>query len=113
MVSALYSTKSFVIHATTHEDIINMETLLWNVKMKLLCYRKAERQAWASTNNSTEVELKGVGKAKKEYVSILPTMIRTFGPTFLFGASLKLFHDCLQFVSPQILRLVVGEFCHF
>ncbi|XP_063605857.1 multidrug resistance-associated protein 1-like [Penaeus indicus] len=69
--------------------------------------KKAERQAWASTNNSTEVELKGVGKDKKEYVSILPTMIRTFGPTFLFGASLKLFHDCLQFVSPQILSALI------
>lgn len=69
--------------------------------------KKAERQAWASTNNSTEVELKGVGKDKKEYVSILPTMIRTFGPTFLFGATLKLFHDCLQFVSPQILSALI------
>lgn len=69
--------------------------------------KKAEREAWASTNNSTEVELKGVGKDKKEYVSILPTMIRTFGPTFLFGAALKLFHDCLQFVSPQILSALI------
>lgn len=69
--------------------------------------KKAEREAWASTNNSTEVELKGVGKDKKEYVSILPTMIRTFGPTFLFGATLKLFHDCLQFVSPQILSALI------
>lgn len=52
-----------------------------------------------------------MGKDKKKQVSILPTMVRTFGPTFLFGATLKLFHDCLQFVSPQILRLVIEEFC--
>ncbi|XP_042861563.1 multidrug resistance-associated protein 1-like isoform X1 [Penaeus japonicus] len=69
--------------------------------------KKAERQAWSTANNANEVELKGMGKDKKKQVSILPTMVRTFGPTFLFGATLKLFHDCLQFVSPQILSALI------
>lgn len=94
----------------TYENASRTIVKRWNKNWRKSIAKKeekAERQAWASTNNSTEVELKGVGKAKKEYVSILPTMIRTFGPTFLFGASLKLFHDCLQFVSPQILSALI------
>ncbi|XP_047488964.1 multidrug resistance-associated protein 1-like isoform X5 [Penaeus chinensis] len=94
----------------TYENASRTIVKRWNknwVKSVAKKEKKAERQAWASTNNSTEVELKGVGKDKKEYVSILPTMIRTFGPTFLFGATMKLFHDCLQFVSPQILSALI------
>lgn len=32
---------------------------------------------------------------------------RVFGPTFLFGASLKLIQDLLTFVSPQLLRAII------
>ncbi|UYV60328.1 hypothetical protein LAZ67_1000843 [Cordylochernes scorpioides] len=40
--------------------------------------------------------------------SILKGFFVVFGPTFLTGALFKLFYDLLQFVSPQILKLIIG-----
>ncbi|XP_075224809.1 multidrug-Resistance like Protein 1 isoform X1 [Lycorma delicatula] len=44
----------------------------------------------------------------KQQASILPVLCKAFGHTFLFGALLKLGQDLLSFVSPQILRLLIG-----
>lgn len=44
---------------------------------------------------------------KKRQASILPPIYRVFGPTFLFGATLKLIQDLLTFVSPQLLRAII------
>ncbi|KAG7167512.1 Multidrug resistance-associated protein 1-like 3, partial [Homarus americanus] len=66
-------------------------------------------EAWATySNNAVHVEVpKGEGK-RQQKISILPTMVRTFGPTFFFGAVLKVMYDVLQFVSPQILGLLIS-----
>ncbi len=51
------------------------------------------------------VEIKDRKKKKKEKLpSLWYTLLRCFGLTFLFGSILKLFHDCLLFVNPYILR---------
>lgn len=42
--------------------------------------------------------------SKKKQASILPALVKAFGPTFIFGALLKLIQDLLTFVSPQILK---------
>ncbi|KAL1463595.1 hypothetical protein WDU94_015335, partial [Cyamophila willieti] len=44
-------------------------------------------------------------KSKKPppQASIITALCKTFGPTFVFGSSLKLIQDLLTFVSPQIL----------
>ncbi|XP_042226170.1 multidrug resistance-associated protein 1-like isoform X1 [Homarus americanus] len=60
------------------------------------------------TNNATHVEITGTAGNKEHYLSILPTMVRMFAPSFLMGAFLKLIHDCLQFISPQILSLLIN-----
>lgn len=44
---------------------------------------------------------------KKKRASILGPIARAFGPTFLFGAILKLIQDLLTFASPQLLRLLI------
>jgi len=41
---------------------------------------------------------------KQKMVSVLPAILKTFGPKFLLGGLLKAIQDCLGFVSPQILR---------
>lgn len=68
--------------------------------------RKQETQTWASySNNSVKVGVSGEGADKKtKPISVTPTLIRTFGPSFLFGACMKLAYDLLVFVSPHILR---------
>ncbi|XP_031616914.1 multidrug resistance-associated protein 1 isoform X6 [Contarinia nasturtii] len=45
---------------------------------------------------------------KKKQASILPPICKAFGPTFLFGAILKLVNDLLTFVSPQLLRAIIN-----
>ncbi|XP_077285787.1 multidrug resistance-associated protein 1-like [Arctopsyche grandis] len=51
--------------------------------------------------------ISGVITSKKQ-VSIMPALCRAFGPTFIFGACLKLIHDTMLFISPQILRLLIS-----
>ncbi|XP_008197328.2 multidrug resistance-associated protein 1 isoform X6 [Tribolium castaneum] len=43
----------------------------------------------------------------KKQASILPALVKAFGPTFIFGALLKLIQDLLTFVSPHILNLLI------
>ncbi|KAK7081053.1 Canalicular multispecific organic anion transporter 1, partial [Halocaridina rubra] len=79
----------------------------WN-KSKANAYKKAESHTSATyTNNYAHVEISG-NSGNKEYLSILPTLVRTFGPSFLFGALLKFVHDILQFISPQILSALIN-----
>ncbi|XP_063922509.1 multidrug resistance-associated protein 1 isoform X6 [Zophobas morio] len=50
---------------------------------------------------------KSESSTKKKQASILPALVKAFGPTFVFGALLKLIQDLLTFVSPQILNLLI------
>jgi len=36
--------------------------------------------------------------------SVLPPLVRFFGPSFLFGVFTKLIHDLLQFAAPLLLK---------
>lgn len=56
------------------------------------------------------MEFAGVKEKKRKGASILPAIARAFGPTFLFGAILKLVNDCLTFVNPKILELLIGTY---
>ena len=56
-----------------------------------------------SLNLRTEEEIKQtVG------VSVLPSMIKTFGPMFFHGAAMKICCDILQMISPQMMNLMIG-----
>ncbi|VEN61317.1 unnamed protein product [Callosobruchus maculatus] len=52
-------------------------------------------------HNATQVDF--IQSPKKKEASVLPALIKSFGPMYLFGAFLKLLQDVLTFVSPQIL----------
>ena len=41
---------------------------------------------------------------EKPFVSVLPTMIKTFGVEFFTGTFMKFTYDILQFVGPLILK---------
>lgn len=56
-------------------------------------------------------QLKGSGQVDflpdpKKEASVLPALLKSFGPMFLFGSMLKLMQDILMFVSPQLLGQV-------
>lgn len=66
--------------------------------------RSIEQNTHASfKSNTDQVNLESSEK-KKKIASILPALVKAFGPTFLFGALLKLSQDVLTFVSPQLLK---------
>ncbi|KAM3964279.1 multidrug-Resistance like Protein 1 [Aphomia sociella] len=44
---------------------------------------------------------------EKKPASILPALCLAFGGQFLFGALLKLINDCLMFISPQLLKVLI------
>ncbi|CAH1990666.1 unnamed protein product [Acanthoscelides obtectus] len=56
-------------------------------------------------HNRTQVDF--IQSPKKKQASVLPALIKSFGPIYLFGAFLKLLQDLLTFVSPQILGLLI------
>ncbi|XP_068237783.1 multidrug resistance-associated protein 1-like isoform X4 [Palaemon carinicauda] len=97
----------------TYENASEYVVSVWN-KNYLRSRAKAEKkvastETWASPPKSADhIEMTGQTKHKPPPISILPTMVRTFGPSFLFGAILKLCYDLLQFVSPLILRRLIA-----
>ncbi|CAH2108143.1 unnamed protein product [Euphydryas editha] len=58
------------------------------------------------TKTSASVNFKPDKERKP--ASILPALCLAFGGQFLFGAFLKLINDLLMFISPQVLRLLIG-----
>ncbi|XP_049833464.1 multidrug resistance-associated protein 1-like [Schistocerca gregaria] len=59
--------------------------------------------------NSANVDFVGTQYKRKHQAStILPAIFKAFGPTFIFGACLKLVQDILMFVNPQILKLLIS-----
>ncbi|XP_068238012.1 multidrug resistance-associated protein 1-like isoform X2 [Palaemon carinicauda] len=76
-------------------------------KTKAKAYKKGESHTSATyANSSAHVEISGTS-GDKEYLSILPALVKSFGPSFLFGGLLKFAHDVLQFLSPQILSALI------
>ncbi|KAJ8967485.1 hypothetical protein NQ314_002799 [Rhamnusium bicolor] len=62
---------------------------------------------------SDSVHVAFVNSKKKKEASVLPALVKSFGPMFIFGALLKLGQDIMTFISPQILgarkESTVGE----
>ncbi len=78
--------------------------------------KKAKKDKKSKENSNGSVPLKRVDGEEEKYVveyadgkkhsdvSFVRALRRTFGHTFLMAAFLKLLHDILVFVSPQILK---------
>ncbi|XP_069998353.1 multidrug resistance-associated protein 1 isoform X3 [Penaeus vannamei] len=95
-------------YENTSSKIVRKWDKNWR-KTTAKAYKKGESHTSAKyTNASAHVEISGTAGNKEHYLSILPTIVRTFGPTFFFGGILKLFHDILQFISPQILSALIS-----
>ncbi|XP_060803850.1 multidrug resistance-associated protein 1 isoform X3 [Amyelois transitella] len=61
-----------------------------------------------ATYSKTSASVNFKPEADKKPASILPALCLAFGGQFLFGALLKLINDVLMFLSPQILKLLIG-----
>nr|XP_045608210.1 multidrug resistance-associated protein 1-like isoform X2 [Procambarus clarkii] len=94
-------------YENTSRTVVSAWDKYWK-KTTAEAYKKGESRTSATcTNNATHIEITGIAGNKEQYLSILPTMVRMFAPSFLMGAFLKLIHDILQFLSPQILSLLI------
>lgn len=69
---------------------------------------KAEYSRGAKADTGGNVTFVKPRLADKKIASILPALCKAFGPTFLFGAMLKLAQDVLTFMSPQILKWLIA-----
>ncbi|KAH9635556.1 hypothetical protein HF086_003170 [Spodoptera exigua] len=68
-----------------------------------------KRAKTANTNASTTDATTPINqKQSTKPISILPVLCLTFGYHFLFAVFLKVIHDVLIFVSPQLLKLIIG-----
>ncbi|XP_050673788.1 multidrug resistance-associated protein 1 isoform X2 [Leptidea sinapis] len=61
-----------------------------------------------ATYSKTSASVNFKPESEKKPASILPALCLAFGGQFLFGASLKLINDVLMFLSPQLLKLLIG-----
>jgi len=65
-------------------------------------YQKENQKLVSYHNDEAKIQTKTVKSTKTP--GTIKTLIKTFGSYFLSGAVFKLFHDILQFVSPQLLK---------
>ncbi|KAL4706573.1 hypothetical protein ACJJTC_015771, partial [Scirpophaga incertulas] len=61
-----------------------------------------------ATYSKTSASVNFKPENEKKPASILPALCLAFGGQFLFGSILKLLNDTLMFVSPQLLKLLIG-----
>ncbi|KAG6453079.1 multidrug resistance-associated protein 1 isoform X4 [Manduca sexta] len=61
-----------------------------------------------ATYRKTSASVNFKPENEKKPASILPALCLAFGGQFLFGAFLKLVNDTLMFLSPQLLKLLIG-----
>ncbi|XP_045532541.1 multidrug resistance-associated protein 1 isoform X3 [Pieris brassicae] len=86
------------------EEIVPRFAKYWERALKKRDAATGTKATYSKT--SASVNFKSENEMKP--ASILPALCLAFGGEFFFGALLKLFNDLLMFVSPQLLRLLIG-----
>ncbi|XP_041981791.1 multidrug resistance-associated protein 1 isoform X4 [Aricia agestis] len=61
-----------------------------------------------ATYSKTSASVNFKPESERKPASILPALCMAFGGQFLFGAFMKLINDCFMFISPQLLKLLIG-----
>ena len=66
-----------------------------------------------TTSSAKYTQLKDGGETigtpiVKPSASVLPALIKSFGPTFFFGSVMKLCADILSLLTPQIMQMMIG-----
>ncbi|XP_049867756.1 multidrug resistance-associated protein 1 isoform X1 [Pectinophora gossypiella] len=61
-----------------------------------------------ATYSKTSASVNFKPESERKPASILPALCLAFGGQFFFGALLKLINDVLMFLSPQLLKLLIG-----
>ena len=64
---------------------------------------------WESHWNKEYDRNRRIPLREREFISILPTLFRTFGAMWLGAAAVELCYALLQFASPQLVDLIISE----
>ncbi|XP_031350249.1 multidrug resistance-associated protein 1 isoform X4 [Photinus pyralis] len=92
-------------HEDTAKEVFPIFDKYWQKSLSQSSSRPPYPHAEYKTDS---VHVEFIRRSKAKQASVLPALIKTIGPTFLFGAILKLIQDILTFVSPQILNLLIA-----
>ena len=65
------------------------------------------KHSWITLQSSSEKDKKK-RRASQPQVSVLPSLVRCYGGTFLFGSTLKVCCDLLSLASPKVMKLMIG-----
>ncbi|KYM99989.1 Multidrug resistance-associated protein 1 [Cyphomyrmex costatus] len=76
----------------------------WNKNLRKTDEVESVKASYRQTSGQVDFN----SSRKKKIASILPPICKAFGATFMFGAFLKLIQDIMTFISPQILKLLIG-----
>ncbi|KAL0267499.1 UNVERIFIED_CONTAM: hypothetical protein PYX00_009752 [Menopon gallinae] len=91
----------------TSREIVPKFDRYWDKSLKKFETTSATKKATYSKTASSVEFVGGREQPQKPAASILPVICKTFGPTFIFGALLKVVNDCLTFVNPHLLKLLI------
>ncbi|XP_047509488.1 multidrug resistance-associated protein 1 isoform X3 [Pieris napi] len=86
------------------EEIVPRFAKFWERALK----KRDAATGTKATYSKTSASVNFKSENERKPASILPALCLAFGGEFFFGALLKLFNDVLMFVSPQLLRLLIG-----
>ncbi|XP_026281245.2 multidrug resistance-associated protein 1 isoform X2 [Frankliniella occidentalis] len=94
------------------EEVVPLFTKFWEETVQKTTGTQPGAAKASFRKSSGSVDLTGGPKKPLKQASVLPALCKAFGPTFVFGAVLKLIVDLLTFVSPQILKLLISFVAH-
>ncbi|XP_045485372.1 multidrug resistance-associated protein 1 isoform X2 [Pieris rapae] len=86
------------------EEIVPRFAKYWDRALK----KRDAATGTKATYSKTSASVNFKPENERKPASILPVLCLAFGGEFFFGALLKLVNDVIMFVSPQLLRLLIG-----
>ncbi|XP_076338372.1 multidrug-Resistance like Protein 1 isoform X1 [Tachypleus tridentatus] len=103
--SLVYSDLWSLNHEDKTENVLPIFDKFWQEHLSKCQF--LSRSAAYSRRKDDEVNFSHHDK-KKNKPNIVVALCKTFGPFFMSGAVFKLIHDVLQFVTPKLLKLLIG-----
>ncbi|XP_074103400.1 multidrug-Resistance like Protein 1 isoform X5 [Cotesia typhae] len=87
----------------TASEIVPKFNKYWTRNLK-----KCDNQGTKASFRKASGQVDFNSTRKKKVASVIIPLYRIFGPTFFFGALLKLSQDIMTFISPQVLGLLIN-----
>ncbi|XP_015122091.1 multidrug resistance-associated protein 1 isoform X1 [Diachasma alloeum] len=87
----------------TASEIVPKFDKYWNKSLRKYDSNQSAKASFRKASGQVNFN----SSRKKKVASVLAPLCRAFGPTFIFGAFLKLSQDIMIFIGPKILELLI------